>query len=142
MKEIWEQFTEVMVRLFKGFGSNRPVAAMIRLMADLPDSRDLIPDKLCLNTIDGCCPVCGESFVEEEPFTDQGEGTDYVICKDCFTPHHRQCFEWNGKCAQYACGSKETHKLTALFSTEYLSGQRLRSPRRKESQDVVTQLSS
>ncbi len=42
------------------------------------------------------CQVCGEVIV----------GT-MVVCRRCQTPHHRDCWEYNGKCAIYGCG--ETH---------------------------------
>jgi len=122
MKNLWQTVGEIFQKLFKGFGSNRPVGAIIRFLADLPDSRDLIPDKLYLNTVDGSCPVCGESFGEKD--------SDYVVCKDCFTPHHKQCFEWNGKCAQYACGSKQMHRLNTIschFPTASAASEKLLS---------------
>jgi hypothetical protein len=30
-----------------------------------------------------------------------------VVCKRCETPHHRDCWDYNGACALYACGSRE-----------------------------------
>lgn len=117
MKDLWKILKESVQGFFRGFGSNRPVAAIIRLLADLPDSRDSIPERLSLNTEDGCCPVCGESFAERHSGPDHREPEDdYVLCKDCFTPHHRQCFDWNGKCAQYACGGRQVHRLSSLRS--------------------------
>lgn len=35
------------------------------------------------------CPVCGENF---------DENSDVVVCPDCGTPHHRACWQENGKC--------------------------------------------
>lgn len=35
------------------------------------------------------CPVCGKAFLENE---------DIVVCPECGTPHHRKCWEENGKC--------------------------------------------
>lgn len=35
------------------------------------------------------CPVCENTFTEED---------DVVVCPDCGTPHHRQCYTENGKC--------------------------------------------
>jgi Prokaryotic RING finger family 1 len=29
-----------------------------------------------------------------------------VVCRRCNTPHHRDCWEWNGQCSTYACGEK------------------------------------
>lgn len=39
------------------------------------------------------CGVCGSSMSE-----------DIVYCDRCGTPHHRRCWEYNGRCATYACG--------------------------------------
>lgn len=36
------------------------------------------------------CPVCGEAFTDKD---------DIVVCPDCGAPHHRACFETNGRCA-------------------------------------------
>lgn len=36
------------------------------------------------------CPVCGKQFAE---------GDDIVTCPVCGTPHHRECYKSNGKCA-------------------------------------------
>lgn len=43
----------------------------------------------------GCraeCPVCGEP-----------PSGDVVQCPRCGTPHHRDCWEYTGGCALYAC---------------------------------------
>jgi hypothetical protein len=29
-----------------------------------------------------------------------------VVCRRCNTPHHQDCWEWNGQCSTYACGEK------------------------------------
>jgi hypothetical protein len=42
------------------------------------------------------CQVCGV------PVT---RGTA-VFCASCWTPHHRVCFEYVGRCSTYACGSE------------------------------------
>ena len=36
------------------------------------------------------CVVCGELFKD---------GDNIVVCPDCGTPHHRECYEKNGECA-------------------------------------------
>lgn len=36
------------------------------------------------------CPVCGKAFVQED---------DIVVCPDCGTPHHRECYRSLGRCA-------------------------------------------
>jgi len=38
------------------------------------------------------CPVCGDLF-EEPPWR----------CHLCETPHHRECWEWSGRCSTFAC---------------------------------------
>lgn len=38
------------------------------------------------------CPVCG-TFIHERPF----------ICPHCDTPHHQDCWDYNGGCATYGC---------------------------------------
>ncbi len=35
------------------------------------------------------CPVCNENFNDND---------DVVVCPDCGTPHHRECWRKNGKC--------------------------------------------
>lgn len=35
------------------------------------------------------CPVCGNQFIEDD---------DIVVCPDCGTPHHRECYKENGRC--------------------------------------------
>ena len=35
------------------------------------------------------CPVCDKRFVQ---------GDDIVVCPECGTPHHRECYEDNGHC--------------------------------------------
>lgn len=42
------------------------------------------------------CIVCGE------PLT-----ADIVTCRSCRTPHHRECWQYFGGCATYACGGKQ-----------------------------------
>lgn len=39
------------------------------------------------------CPVCGDAFAEND---------DIVVCPICGTPHHRECYAKNGKCANIA----------------------------------------
>ncbi len=42
---------------------------------------------------DAKCPVCGDAIQD-----------DLVFCSRCKTPHHGECWHYNGKCATYACG--------------------------------------
>ena len=38
------------------------------------------------------CPICNNQFTEED---------DVVVCPECGTPHHRECYTENGKCANW-----------------------------------------
>ena len=35
------------------------------------------------------CPVCNKNFTEND---------DVVVCPECGTPHHRECYKITGKC--------------------------------------------
>ena len=50
------------------------------------------------------CPVCGNAF---------SEGDDIVVCPECGTPHHRECFKQNGKCANF-----EWHNENKFYDLE------------------------
>jgi len=39
------------------------------------------------------CQVCGEEI-----------GADLVFCRRCKTPHHRECWQYNGACSVFGCG--------------------------------------
>ena len=41
------------------------------------------------------CPICGESIERQ-----------LVTCVSCKTPHHQDCWEYNGRCATFACGQE------------------------------------
>lgn len=43
------------------------------------------------------CPVCGEAA---DPVT-------AVACSDCSAPHHPECWEYNGGCSLFGCGSSD-----------------------------------
>jgi hypothetical protein len=45
---------------------------------------------------DARCGVCGDGLVQ-----------DIVVCRRCNTPHHRDCWQYGGGCATYACGGRE-----------------------------------
>lgn len=64
-----------------------------------------------MNYINQTCPVCEKVF---------GESDDIVVCPECATPHHRECWAVNGKCANdslhesgYVWGKTETHESVA-----------------------------
>ncbi len=40
------------------------------------------------------CQVCGVSLAEGK----------VVACRRCATPHHKDCWEFNGRCSTFACG--------------------------------------
>ena len=42
------------------------------------------------------CQICGSDIAEEAR----------VNCRRCGTPHHKDCWEFNGQCSTYACGEK------------------------------------
>jgi len=42
------------------------------------------------------CIVCGEAL-----------RLDLVTCRSCKTPHHKDCWQYFGGCATYACGGKQ-----------------------------------
>lgn len=43
----------------------------------------------------GQCQVCGGGMEE-----------GVVLCSDCRTPHHRECWSYAGGCSTYACGGR------------------------------------
>ncbi|MBV8559053.1 MAG: hypothetical protein JO116_26230, partial [Planctomycetaceae bacterium] len=43
------------------------------------------------------CKVCGEAIV-----------TPGVVCGTCRTPHHRDCWEFVGRCSIYGCDGKQS----------------------------------
>ena len=49
--------------------------------------------------VEGVCQVCGT------------EMTEAVLCARCRTPHHKECWEYMGRCSTFACG--ETGTLSA-----------------------------
>jgi len=51
------------------------------------------------------CQICGEAV----------STADTVYCRDCDTPHHRECWDFVGSCATFGCGGTE-------FSTEPPTG--------------------
>jgi hypothetical protein len=42
------------------------------------------------------CQICGSKIEPEAR----------VVCRRCGTPHHEDCWEFNGRCSTYACGEK------------------------------------
>lgn len=75
-------------------GSVPRLRRTVRPAAALPRS----PEVMLLSVDAGGtprCPVCGEEVTSDE-----------VRCGDCQTPHHADCFRYNGACGMYACGGR------------------------------------
>lgn len=51
------------------------------------------------------CPLCGQAFKDTD---------DVVVCPDCGTPHHRECWFNNGKCANF-----ERHGIKEPIEVEF-----------------------
>ena len=41
------------------------------------------------------CLVCGERIL-----------LDRIECRRCDTAHHKDCWDYNGRCSTYACGER------------------------------------
>lgn len=52
--------------------------------------------------VDVVCPICGDPIE-----------SDLVYCSSCKTPHHRECWEYNTRCATFACG-KSTYLVPQI----------------------------
>ncbi len=61
-----------------------------------------------IRTDSAMCKICGDSLDEE-----------VVYCRKCETPHHTDCWIFNGECSTYACGERRYRKVkpTSLQST-------------------------
>lgn len=70
------------------------------------------------------CPVCGKTFTDSD---------DIVVCPECGTPHHRECYAKNGKCfnddrhgsfewAPAAAAATAVHHSSGSFSQPSESG--------------------
>ena len=44
---------------------------------------------------DVICQICGDAIT-----------ADTVVCRDCRTPHHADCWEYYGSCSTYGCGAQ------------------------------------
>jgi hypothetical protein len=56
-------------------------------------------------SVEWLCQVCGEG-----PATD-GSAGEIVVCRRCKSPHHKDCWTYNGACSTYGCG--ETQSMVA-----------------------------
>lgn len=66
-------------------------------MSASPDSDDILNN--AGSTISNNCPICCCEFVT---------GEDTVICPDCQTTYHKECWEENKGCAIYGCKSVQS----------------------------------
>lgn len=59
-----------------------------------------------MDYINEICPVCRKSFNKDD---------DIVVCPECGTPHHRECWQQNGACSNAALHNEgfEWHPLKA-----------------------------
>lgn len=55
----------------------------------------------CLDAVR--CPVCGEPA-----------GDSPVLCPDCDTPHHDDCWAYNGGCAIYGCAQGRQQRVAVI----------------------------
>ena len=58
-----------------------------------------------------CCPICGEEI-----------GMAPVVCDACDTPHHWDCWEYNGGCAIYSCPRKVKKRAKEITIPDKLVG--------------------
>lgn len=56
------------------------------------------------------CPVCNEKFIEDD---------DIVVCPDCGTPHHRNCYLENGRCFNFDKHGSEEEISETFKNKEY-----------------------
>lgn len=88
------------VRALPGFTHvlNRWLVAAFQLLDALPgaDGRDRVQLGVARTTIDAeaTCQICGAPLAAGA----------LVRCAKCATPHHRDCWEFNGRCSTFACG--------------------------------------
>lgn len=83
--EFLSEFNDQARRMIDGFLATLTVehadAALIEVLeVSLPESV-------------AACRVCGEKIL-----------LDRIECRRCETPHHKDCWDYNGRCATYACG--------------------------------------
>lgn len=45
------------------------------------------------------CQICGDPII-----------TDVVVCRSCRTPHHEDCWQYNGACSTYGCQEKRYYR--------------------------------
>jgi len=82
-----KNFIDVGLELFR-LGARWQLAseAEVQILADTAPVLETAP----------ICPICGDP-VE----------VNVVQCASCDTPHHRECWQYNTKCAMYGCGQTD-----------------------------------
>lgn len=59
------------------------------------------------NFLENSCPYCGKKFTAED---------DIVVCPECGTPHHRECYKEHG-----VCFNEDKHSETFEWKDAYLA---------------------
>ncbi len=60
------------------------------------------------------CPICSNQFTEED---------DVVVCPECGTPHHRECYIQNG-----ACANSDKHGTNEPIEVEFVDVEEKKEP--------------
>ncbi|MEL7497202.1 MAG: RING finger protein [Planctomycetota bacterium] len=63
-----------------------------QLLLEQAQGIDFVNDQTASVIDDVKCPICSEEIVQ-----------DMVVCTRCKTPHCRDCWQYNGQCATFAC---------------------------------------
>ncbi len=61
-----------------------------------------------MDYINKFCPACSNNFTEDD---------DIVVCPECGTPHHRECYLKEGKCFNFKSHGKQDD-LTSTYTKE------------------------
>lgn len=64
-----------------------------------------------MENISGHCPVCRSTI-----------STGRTLCPSCETPHHKECWEYNGKCAIFGCKPIVAPPIAVPTQETYLFG--------------------
>ncbi|MDP6444546.1 MAG: RING finger protein [Pirellulaceae bacterium] len=67
------------------------LAGVLAVGIDLADS--------IVSSDPGHCRICGETLND-----------NIVYCRRCRTPHHKDCWKFNGSCSMFACGERRFQK--------------------------------
>jgi hypothetical protein len=91
------------VRKLSRLDQYEPLRTFVRLSLDLFDQAvvaqaagiEFTSDATSPRMNQAVCQVCGEYIVREA-----------VVCAACKTPHHADCWQYNGSCSTYGCGHR------------------------------------